>query len=58
MPEDARPAPPTHGEGHDTPEPAEGSGVRPIGTLGVIALLTLTLSTLWLLALGVLEGRS
>lgn len=32
--------------------------MRPVGTLGVIGLLTVTISTLWLLALGILEGRS
>lgn len=30
----------------------------PVGTLGVVAVLLLSISTLWLLVLGILEGRS
>lgn len=35
----------------------EVRGPRPIGTLAVIATLLLATSTLWLLVLGILEGR-
>lgn len=53
------PAAPTepHPQTH-TDAPLDERGMRPVGTLGVIGLLTVTISTLWLLALGILEGRS
>lgn len=38
--------------------PEEKPGPAPLGTLMVIASLLLAISTLWLLVLGILEGRS
>ena len=40
------------------PDHAHKGGPTPVGTLGVIAALLLSISTLWLLVLGILEGRA
>lgn len=36
----------------------ERRGPPPVGTLAVIGVLLLSISTLWILALGILEGRA
>lgn len=38
--------------------PHEERGRPPLGTLAVVGVLLLTISTLWLLVLGILEGRA
>lgn len=50
--------PPTDPPAVTATDHTAGHGRPPLGTLAVVATLLLTISTLWLLVLGILAGRA